>query len=54
MKHVEVKASSSSISIALSKERNGGKMFDLVEKTLTLDQQTLDMYTADAPRSLIG
>jgi isopenicillin N synthase-like dioxygenase len=34
--------------------RYGGKMFDLVEKTLTLDQQTLDMYTADAPRSLIG
>jgi hypothetical protein len=34
--------------------QNGGKMFDLIEKTLTLDQQTLEKYACDAPRSLIG
>lgn len=32
----------------------GGKMFDLIEKTLTLDQATLEQYACDAPRSLIG
>jgi hypothetical protein len=32
----------------------GGKMFDLTEKTLTLDQQILEGYACDAPRSLIG
>jgi hypothetical protein len=32
----------------------GGKMFDLIEKTLTLDQHTLEKYACDAPRSLIG
>jgi hypothetical protein len=32
----------------------GGKMFDLIEKALTLDQQTLENYACDAPRSLIG
>jgi hypothetical protein len=34
--------------------QNGGKMFDLIERTLTLDQQTLEQYACDAPRSLIG
>jgi hypothetical protein len=34
--------------------QNGEKMFDLIEKTLTLDQQTLEKYACDAPRSLIG
>lgn len=32
----------------------GRKMFDLIEDTLTLNQQTLDKYACDAPRSLIG
>ncbi|PVH97059.1 putative oxidoreductase [Periconia macrospinosa] len=32
----------------------GGKMFDLIENTLTLDQSTLEKYACDAPRSLIG
>jgi hypothetical protein len=34
--------------------QHGGKMFDLIEKTLTLDEQTLEEYACDAPRSLIG
>lgn len=34
--------------------QNGGNMFDLIESTLTLDQQTLEKYVCDAPRNLIG
>jgi hypothetical protein len=34
--------------------RYGGKMLDWTEKTLSLDQQTLENSACDAPRSLVG
>jgi hypothetical protein len=34
--------------------KNSGKMFNLIEKTFTLDQQALEDYACDAPRSLVG